>query len=67
MAAFELLNKEEVRVYVTSYMKKKSIHAYLHLNHYKRIDYIQEAIRCGWDSVMIDAPSIRLEVNINGR
>lgn len=64
MAAFESLDKEELRAYVTSYMKKKGIHTYLHLDHCKRMDFIQEAIRCGWDSVMIDASEEPLEDNI---
>ena len=35
--------------------KRKDIKAYLHLDHCKEMDFIQEAAECGWDSVMIDA------------
>lgn len=62
--AYELLDKEELRAFVSSYADKIGIRAYLHLDHCKRIDYIYEAIRCGWDSVMIDASDKSLKENI---
>lgn len=64
MKAYELLDKEELRAFVSSYAKKNNIHAYLHLDHCKRMDFIEEAIECGWDSVMIDASDQSLEENI---
>ena len=64
MKAYELLDKEELRAFVSSYSDKYNIRAYLHLDHCKRMDFIQEAIRCGWDSVMIDASDQSLEENI---
>lgn len=64
MKAYELLDKEELRVFVNSYAEKNNIHAYLHLDHCKRMDFIEEAIACGWDSVMIDASEQPLEENI---
>lgn len=64
MKAYELLDKEELRAFVNSYATKNNIHAYLHLDHCKRIDFIEEAIACGWDSVMIDASEQPLEENI---
>ncbi len=64
MKAFERIDKEEFVVYVRSYEKKKGIKAYLHLDHCKKIDFINEAVECGWDSVMIDASDKTLEENI---
>ena len=64
MKAYELLDKEEIRAFVNSYAGKKGICAYLHLDHCKKIDYIQEAVSYGWDSVMIDASDRPLEENI---
>lgn len=63
--AFQQIDKEELRTFVTSYQKKKGIHAYLHLDHCKEISYIREAIDCGWDSVMVDASCQSLEKNID--
>ena len=62
--AFEQIDKEEFAVYVRSYERKKGIKAYLHLDHCQKIDYINEAVECGWDSVMIDASDKTLEENI---
>lgn len=64
MKAFQRLDKEELRRFVTSYGRKKGVRAYLHLDHCKAVDYIKEAIGCGWDSVMIDASDRPLEENI---
>ena len=64
MKAYELLDKEELRAFVSSYSDKYNIRAYLHLDHCKRMDFIQEAIGCGWDSVMIDVSDQSLEENI---
>ncbi|MCI8659500.1 MAG: class II fructose-bisphosphate aldolase [Lachnospiraceae bacterium] len=64
MKAFLRLDKEELRRFVTSYMHKKQIRAYLHLDHCKDPDQIKEAISHGWDSVMIDASHKPLEENI---
>lgn len=64
MKAYELLDKRELRIFVNSYADKVGIHIYLHLDHCKRMDFIQEAIACGWDSVMIDASDQSLQENI---
>lgn len=64
MKAYERLDKEELREFVSSYARKKNIRAYLHLDHCKKVDFIQEAITFGWDSVMIDASDQPLEENI---
>lgn len=64
MKAFEALDKEEVRKFVTSYSRKRSIRAYLHLDHCRHIDAIQKAAELGWDSVMIDASDRPLKENI---
>lgn len=64
MKAFERLDKEEFCAYVKSYGQKKNIEVYLHLDHCRKIDYVREAVRCGWDSVMIDASEYPLDENI---
>lgn len=64
MKAFEQIDKEELAAYVRSYEKKKNIRAYLHLDHCRTLDFINEAVECGWDSVMIDASDKTLEENI---
>lgn len=64
MKAFLELDKEELRFFVTNYVKNKGIAAYLHLDHCKRMDYIEEAIDYEWDSVMIDASDKSLNENI---
>lgn len=62
--AFLQMDKEEMRFFVTSYGKKNAISAYLHLDHCKSIEMIEEAVSAGWDSVMIDASELSLEENI---
>ena len=64
MKAFEQLDKEELLSYVRSYEQKKKIRAYLHLDHCRRIELIHTAVKCGWDSVMIDASDKPLDENI---
>ncbi len=65
MKAFEQIDKKEFYAFVRSYEQKKGIKAYLHLDHCKEMDFIQEAAECGWDSVMIDASDKPLSENIN--
>ena len=64
MKAFQKLDKEELRSFISSYMDKKKVKAYLHLDHCKDPEQIEEAIRYGWDSVMIDASDKALKENI---
>jgi len=64
MKAFKQLDKEEIRTFVNRYMERKKIHAYLHLDHCREVDFIKEAINYGWDSVMIDASDKTLNDNI---
>ena len=64
MKAFQQIDKEELRVFINDYQKKKNIRAYLHLDHCREIASIETAIACGWDSVMLDASSQSLEENI---
>ncbi len=65
MKAFEQIDKKEFYAFVRSYEQKKGIKAYLHLDHCKEMNFIQEAAECGWDSVMIDASDKPLSENIN--
>lgn len=64
MKAFESLEKEELRTFVTSYSQKKNVRVYLHLDHCRRVDVVQKAVELGWNSVMIDASDKPLEENI---
>lgn len=64
MKAFSLMDLEAMRFFVTTYAKKKAIPVYLHLDHCKKIEMIQEAIAAGWDSVMIDASDKLLDENM---
>lgn len=64
MRAFEHLDKEGFCTFIKAYAKKKNIQAFLHLDHCKKMESIQEAILRGWDSVMIDASDQDLEENI---
>lgn len=64
MKAFEQIDHEELVAYVKSYEKKKNVKAYLHLDHCQKMDFINKAVECGWDSVMIDASDKTLEENI---
>lgn len=65
MKAFEQLDRTELSTYVRSYEQMKGIKVYLHLDHCRKLDFIQEASKCGWDSVMIDASNKLLDENIN--
>lgn len=62
--AFQQIDKEEMRFFVTNYARRNGICAYLHLDHCKKIALIKEAIDYGWDSVMIDASEQSLLENI---
>ncbi len=62
--AFQQMDKEEMRFFVANYSGNTGIRAYLHLDHCKKMNLIQEAARCKWDSVMIDASELPLEENI---
>ena len=64
MKAFSLIDKEELRFFATNYAGNRGIKAYLHLDHCKRMDYIEEALKYKWDSVMIDASEQCLDENI---
>ncbi len=64
MKAFSRLDREALRFFVTDYGEKKKVQAYLHLDHCRQIGPIQEAVACGWDSVMIDGSDQPLEENI---
>lgn len=62
--AFQQMDKEEMRFFVTNYAKAKGIWVYLHLDHCKKIELIKEAVHYQWDSVMIDASEQPLVENI---
>lgn len=64
MKAYEQLDKKELRHFVNEYALSKGVKTYLHLDHCRDIRKIEEAISCGWDSVMIDGSNQPIEDNI---
>ena len=52
-----------LRSYVDTYKRNKGINVWLHLDHCKDISIIEDAIKNGWDSVMIDASNEEIEKN----
>ena len=64
MKAFERLDKESLRNFVTEYASRKGVPAYLHLDHCRKDGLFAQAVESGWDSVMIDASEEPLERNI---
>ncbi|MDF2565864.1 MAG: gatY [Massilibacillus sp.] len=61
---FSALDKNEFRIYINSYAKRRGIGVYLHLDHCRNLEIIDEAIQSGWDSVMIDASHLPIYDNI---
>ena len=61
---FQNMSKQQMRDFVSSYSAEKNIEVWLHLDHCKKEELIKEAIRYGWDSVMIDASDKELSENI---
>ena len=55
---------DEAAALGTFYARKASVPVALHLDHGKRMDVIEEAIRLGFTSVMIDASNEELSENI---
>lgn len=61
---YEKIDIKAIRYFVTYYSKEKNIHAWLHLDHCKKMNIIDSAIINGYDSVMIDASNLPLYENI---
>lgn len=61
---YSKLPHKQLREFVSSYQKEKSIKVWLHLDHCKSEDMIMDAIKNGWDSVMIDASAKPVDENI---
>lgn len=60
----EQMSIEEAALLGTYYAKKMDAPIALHLDHGTRMETVEEAIRCGFTSVMIDASKYPLEENI---
>lgn len=58
------LDQKLLEEFVHSYAKKQKINCWLQLDHCKDTDMIQNAISCGWDSVMFDASDKNIDENI---
>ncbi|MBQ6995882.1 MAG: class II fructose-bisphosphate aldolase [Lachnospiraceae bacterium] len=61
---FQSMPKRQMRDFVSSYSVDKKIKVWLHLDHCKKEELIKEAIKFGWDSVMIDVSDKELSENI---
>ena len=58
---YEMLDKRLMRSFVAYYAEKKNIKVWLHLDHCKKITVIEDAIRSGLDSVMLDASEMSID------
>ena len=61
---YNKIDIEAIRYFISYYSKQNTIRAWLHLDHCRNIDIIQDAINKGYDSVMIDASDKSLDNNI---
>lgn len=61
---YQQMDVKETRSFIKGYAKRKKINAYLHLDHCKDLNVIENAILMEWDSVMIDASDLNIEENI---
>ena len=64
LKAFQNLPPKRFAEFVHNYSEERGINAYLNLDHSREIESINQAIECGWDSVMIDASDKLLDDNI---
>lgn len=58
------LPQSELRQFVTSYVERVGINAWLNLDHCRDEDMVKDAIDKGWDSVMLDMSEKSLAENI---
>lgn len=58
------LHAKTLRYFVDKYSEESGVETWLHLDHCKEINVIEDAISNGWDSVMIDASKKPIEENI---
>lgn len=63
-SVYTSLPQKQLKAFVTSYASDLGIMAWLHLDHCRDIQIIEDAIMHGWDSVMIDASDKEIEENI---
>lgn len=61
---YRKIDARMLRQFVTTYAVTRNIHVWLHLDHCRDVETIHEAVKCGWDSVMLDASSCSLNENI---
>ncbi|WP_312503616.1 class II fructose-bisphosphate aldolase [Lacrimispora sp.] len=61
---YSQIDAKETRAFIKSYADKKKISAWLHLDHCKNMNIIEDAIAMKWDSVMIDASDLSIQKNI---
>lgn len=59
------IDVELLRYVINFYCEKNNIKIWLHLDHCKSMEIIEDAIKVGYDSVMIDASNESLENNID--
>lgn len=61
---YTTIPQRQLKDFVVSYSNGLGIKAWLHLDHCRNFDIIEDAITNGWDSVMIDASDKNIEENI---
>lgn len=54
-----------LRQFVSTYAETRNVQVWLHLDHCRDVETIYDAVKCGWDSVMLDASSCSLNENMN--
>lgn len=61
---YKKLPQKQLREFVDSYARQCGVKAWLHLDHCRELDIIEDAIGNKWDSVMIDASAKVIDENI---
>lgn len=61
---YRKIPQKQLREFISSYETECGVKTWLHLDHCRDMEIIEDAIRRGWDSVMIDASDKPIEENI---
>lgn len=62
---YKELPQKQLREFVDSYARQCGVKAWLHLDHCRELDILEDAIGNRWDSVMIDASAKSIDENID--
>ncbi len=61
---YSAIPRKQFREFVTSYTRNMDINVWLHLDHCKNVELIEDAVDNGWDIVMVDASDKNINENI---